>query len=427
MLESKLIFPYIHRMRSRLSIVWGILALLIAVEAIIFLARDQAAPSPLAADTSAASTDQAANVEVSLASSTDSSGAADSSTASPSASASNALKSAPDSSAVVAADKPPARDASTTPISSNTQAPQTNAVQGQAVRIQNPYSTPPRSLEAINDSVRSVLVNIFCSSNGAIRPISGSGVIIDPRGVILTNAHVAQYVLLAASPSINLSCTVRTGSPAHPAWKADVLYIPEIWVASHAHEISAGQAVIGTGEHDYALLFIGASVDGTALTESFSYLPIDSREAIGFLGDEVLVAGYPAEFLGGLAAESNLYAASSATTIKRLLTFGSGSVDLLSLGGVIEAQSGSSGGAVANPWGKLIGLITTTSSGVTTAERDLHALSLSYIARDFAVQKGQSLEAFLSGNVLEKTIAFNATQTPGLLKLYFDHLKQSQN
>ena len=411
-------------MHSRLSIVWGILALLIAVEAVIFLMRDQAVPAPLGFDTLSTTTvDQVASVEMSLASSTDLSTTTDSSVASPLVS--EKPKPAPDSSAVMPAEKPPAREGPTAPLPANTQVPQTNAAQGQAVRIQNPYSTPPRSLEAVNASVRSVLVNILCSSNGAIRPISGSGVIIDSRGVILTNAHVAQYMLLAASPSINLSCTIRTGSPARPAWKADVLYIPEVWVADHAHEINAGQAVIGTGEHDYALLYIGSSADGAASPESLPYLPIDAREAIGFPGDEVLVAGYPAEFLGGIAAENNLHAASSGTTIKRLLTFGSGTVDLLSLGGVIEAQSGSSGGAVVNPWGKLIGLITTTSSGATTAERDLHALSLSYIERDFAAQTGQSLEAFLSGSVLEKTISFNTTQTPGLLELYFDQLKQS--
>src|SRR3990167_11114710 len=279
-------------MYSRRNLIWGALALIIAVEGIVLLLRPEAAHAPISIDTSTASSSPAQFANAGL--------AVESATASP-------LEAPPaevvHSSTVVSASEPaPApvkQKISTSPtITARPQLPVSSG-QGVAVRIANPYDSAPQSFSAINDSVRSVLVNILCSSNGAIRPISGSGVIIDSRGVILTNAHVAQYMLLAASPSINLSCTIRTGSPARPAWKADVLYIPEVWVADHAHEINAGQAVIGTGEHDYALLYIGSSADGAASPESLPYLPIDARETIGFPGDEVLVAGYPAEFLGG--------------------------------------------------------------------------------------------------------------------------------
>ena len=83
-----------------------------------------------------------------------------------------------------------------------------------ATRIEHPYPTPSESSDAVNSAARAALVNILCTSRGSVRPISGSGVIIDSRGVILTNAHVAQYVLLAENPAINLSCVIRTGSPA---------------------------------------------------------------------------------------------------------------------------------------------------------------------------------------------------------------------
>ena len=65
----------------------------------------------------------------------------------------------------------------------------------QARRIQNPYSYAPVPFESIDAITRPALVNILCRPRGAgpiASPISGSGVIIDPRGVILTNAHVAQ-------------------------------------------------------------------------------------------------------------------------------------------------------------------------------------------------------------------------------------------
>src|SRR5262249_40009122 len=82
----------------------------------------------------------------------------------------------------------------------------------QATRTENPSPFPPKSFPEVNAAPRSALVNILCMpQSGALQPISGSGVFIDPRGVILTNAHVAQYVLLSESAQINLNCMIRTG------------------------------------------------------------------------------------------------------------------------------------------------------------------------------------------------------------------------
>jgi len=288
----------------------------------------------------------------------------------------------------------------------------------QIARVQNPYSTPPESFDAINTSARAALVNILCApQGGSLLPISGSGVIIDPRGIILTNAHVAQYVLLSESPSVDLSCVVRTGSPAKAEWTAVVLYIPPIWVNAHANEI-LDQHPTGTGEHDYALLYIVGSADNTPLPTQFPYVSPETREAIAFPGDQVLVASYPAEFIGGAAAQYDLYAVSSVTTIKQFLTFVSGTPDLLSLGGIIEAQSGSSGGAVVNAWDQLVGIIATTSSGTTTADRDLRAVALSYINTDLATQSGQDLNSLLQGDPASEVLAFNNDVAPTLINQY---------
>jgi S1-C subfamily serine protease len=258
---------------------------------------------------------------------------------------------------------------------------------------------------------------------GTLRPISGSGVIIDPRGVILTNAHVAQYVLLSENPRVNLICTVRTGSPASPRWKAGVLYIPSIWINSHYQEINA-ENVMGTGEHDYALLSITSDVQGNPVSGPLPYLPIETRESATNAGDTVLGAGYPAEFVGGIVAQQGLYADTSVTTIKQLLTFETGSIDVYSIGGVIEAQGGSSGGPVVNAWGYVVGIITTTSEAATTAERDLHVLSLNYIDRDIAVQTGQTIEEMLDENVSQATVDFTKNTAPDLVQKYIDYLSR---
>lgn len=292
----------------------------------------------------------------------------------------------------------------------------------QVLRIENPYPFPQESVADINAAARSALVNILCTPRGgSLSPISGSGVLIDPRGVILTNAHVAQYVLLSQDPRVNLSCVVRIGGPARAQWVPGVLYIPSVWVDAHASEIRTSKP-IGTGEHDYALLIVTASATSAPPPPSFPFIQFDTRDAIGFEGDKVLVASYPAEFLGGIAARYNLFPASSVATIGSLLTFAVRSVDAISLGGIIEAQSGSSGGAVVNAWGRLIGLISTTSSGATTAERDLHALTLSYINRDLNLQSGASLSATLDGNIALKAQVFSDETAPALIETYLDIL-----
>lgn len=291
-----------------------------------------------------------------------------------------------------------------------------------ASRVENPYETPPLPFADINTVTRSALVNIFCTPHGGgLHPISGSGVIIDPRGVILTNAHVAQYVLLSESAQVNLDCAIRMGSPASAQYIAQVLYIPSAWISLHASEINNAHP-LGTGEHDYALLTITAAANGSPLPPTFPSVSPDTREAIAFVDDDVLVASYPAELAAG-SVQMSLYPASSVTTIDRLFTFGTGSVDVVSVGGVIEAQSGSSGGAIVNAWGRLVGLITTTSEGTTTSERDLRAITASYINRDLLAQSGGGLSSLLAGDILQKTEDFTAHGAVTLLQSFAPYLK----
>ena len=292
----------------------------------------------------------------------------------------------------------------------------------EVTRIRNPYSTPALSFDDINVAARQALVNILCTSNGdSLRPISGSGTIIDPRGIILTNAHVAQYVLLGQSREINLSCVVRTGSPAQPRWIPHVLYIPAAWIQKHAADITSSHAT-GTGELDYALLYIAGTLDGTPRPTAFPALPVDTREAIGFVEDQVLAASFPAEFLGGISTESALYPSSSIARILQLMTFGSHNVDVISVGGTIQAQAGSSGGAIVNAWGRLIGVITTTSEGMTTADRDLRATTLSYINRDLATQTGLDLDTFLGLDPASVSTDFALRELPQLAQMLLKNI-----
>lgn len=289
-------------------------------------------------------------------------------------------------------------------------------------RIEDPYPFAPKSIDTINIEARQSLVNILCqTSAGSLNPISGSGVIIDSKGIILTNAHVAQYILLSSRLELGLSCEIRAGSPARSKWRAAVMYLPEAWVREHAKDIRSPKPM-GTGEYDFALLAITGNIDGSAATGPFPALPYDAREAIGFVGDRVVTAAYPAEFAGGIVTQNDLYAASAVSNIVELFTFTDRPIDLLSLGSVILAQSGSSGGAVVNEWGRLIGIITTTSTGATTGERDMRAITLSYVDRALQAQAAKSLSSMLEGDPISKAIAFMTSDAPAMTQLIINEI-----
>ena len=155
----------------------------------------------------------------------------------------------------------------------------------------------------VNDRVRNALVNIICttSSSGPFESISGSGVVIDPRGVILTNAHIAQFFLLRDYPRKDfVQCIIRTGSPAAPKYTAAPLFIPPSWIFNNAQKIVQTNPT-GNGEHDYALLYItGTVTPAVQLPAEFPFLlsALNSPP----VGTDVLEAGYAAGFLGGAAA-----------------------------------------------------------------------------------------------------------------------------
>lgn len=280
----------------------------------------------------------------------------------------------------------------------------------------------PLSLEKILSSrAHETLVNILCTKNDGKMPISGSGVLIDPRGVILTNAHVAQFLLLDSDPSIDLSCVIRTGSPAKAQWKASIVYLPTEWVELHAEDIAKTRP-LGTGEYDFALILVTDSIDTTPLPIKFPFVEFDVREKVHKTGNEVLLTAYPAEFAGNDATTASLLAFSSLTTIQNVLTFDSDTVDVFSFGAAAIAQSGSSGGSTISTDGKLIGIISTTSDGATLAQRDLRAITLAYINRALIKSTGTNLDTFLNQDVRNTSTHFMSEKAPSLAQMIIRNL-----
>lgn len=284
-------------------------------------------------------------------------------------------------------------------------------------------STPPIiGFEQINTKTREALVNILCitKSGGGVNPITGSGIIIDPRGVILTNAHIGQYYLIQNLYVPNfIDCTIRTGSPASPAYKAELLYISSRWINRNAENI-VSESPLGTGEDDFALLIINRRTDTSKpFPTTFPYVQVDSREK-NYTGQDTLVAGYAAGFLGGLYVTQDLYSTSAIAKVKEEFSFSGDTYDLLALSGTVVAQKGSSGGAVVTAENKLIGLISTVSLDKTTDARMLGAITTAHISRSMFKQSGTDLMSFLTGDIHKKAAQFQEIVAPGLAQKLID-------
>ena len=277
------------------------------------------------------------------------------------------------------------------------------------------------SPEEINTAARAALVNIYCRSQSGetIRLATGSGVIIDPRGIILTNAHVAQNFLFENAPTFgNTDCIIRAGSPASPFYDAEILYISPSWIKENAQSFKE-EDPIGTGENDFALLHITRSLrKDVPLPDTFPYLSLEQDRGRIFIGDSVLLASYPAGFLGSIAVQKDLYQTSTTANIKDIFTFQSGLVDLFSVGGNAVAQKGSSGSAVVDlNTGRVLGIIVTSSNGETTAERDLHAIVFAHMSESMKKDVGFTLEEFLSGDPSAEAALFQKNVSPALLQI----------
>lgn len=278
--------------------------------------------------------------------------------------------------------------------------------------------------EQINQKTRLAVVNILCTTGtGSLSPISGTGIIISDTGLILTNAHVAQYLLLKNFRYENfIQCIARTGSPAYPTYKLELVYISPDWIIENSKTIK-DQNPLGTGEHDFAFLRITKNIDDSIAT-NIPFVKPDTRAVID-IGENTVLVSYPAGFLGGQTIAQNLSLVSSITQIQDVFTYREGTIDLIGVGGTVVSQKGSSGGAVVDDDGELIGVISTSSDGNTTRDRDLRAITTGYISRTLEKNIGQNLEQFTNSDIEQFAKTFQTEKAPELTKILTDILKQT--
>ena len=300
----------------------------------------------------------------------------------------------------------------------------TEKIPSQTIPLAKKDPEPVPDFEVINQFARKATVNILCTTKGGeLNPISGTGVIVEPNGLILTNAHIGQYLLLKDFRQKDfIQCVARTGSPAYPKYNLELVYISPTWVENNKAQLK-DQNPKGTGEDDFAFLRITKMIDGSNMPDKFPFVTMNIRENIE-AGGPVLLVSYPAGFLGGLSILQNLNVTSAVTNIQDVYTFKDGTIDIVAVGGTVVSQKGSSGGLVVDKYSTLIGVISTSSDGDTTRDRGLNAITLAYINREMQKELYFGLKDFLSQSPITFAEIFSSTTAPSLTKLITDELKK---
>jgi len=262
-------------------------------------------------------------------------------------------------------------------------------------------SSEPETSTTPPENLGDAIVNIVCvqETDTYKRRVSGTGFFISSRGVILTNAHVGQFLLLAGVENFGeTSCSATTGTVGAPTYNVKLLYISPTWLLEHADSIN-DTAPRGTGENDFALLFVTDSDNEEIVDANFAHLPPSTSSLSKALqGDTVILVGYPREDGAKVGKR-----AVATTTVTELYTFGSGYADIVSLDSSPLGYTGASGGPVIDHFGRSIGVITTKESGTTI----LNAITMAHIDRSIKSETGRDLISTLQGNLTERAALFN--------------------
>jgi len=177
------------------------------------------------------------------------------------------------------------------------------------------------------------------AGNADIR-LEGSGVVVSPEGIVVTNAHV-----------------VSDGGRFYPAIYFNLLDPAKPYAPPHRSRLFRAQVVLKSLEADLVLLRIVADGEGNPLptTQTFEAVPLGDSRVLGFL-DEVYTVGFPK-------------AGGSTVTITRGLVAGKEELeDWIKTDA--QVTHGNSGGAAVDKSGRLVGVPTKVRPDIQPVDTD---------------------------------------------------------
>lgn len=265
----------------------------------------------------------------------------------------------------------------------------------------------------IDPTLASVRIRCLQTTDKYKRLASGTGFLINSQGVIMTNAHVAQFLLLKNTEALGKTdCQATIGTDDGTAYSLGLLYISPSWLLKHASLIDSVTPK-GTGENDFALAYITGQKNGGAITSLFPFIPpATSPLSKTIKGKEVIIVGYPR------LEDKSTPQTIATTTITDIYTFGSGYADIFSLASSTLGHQGASGGPVIDEFGRAIGILTTKDPGTTI----LNAITMAHVDRGLKSEIDFDLASYLQGNLDYKAEVFNKTVSPILQQILAEYL-----
>ena len=223
----------------------------------------------------------------------------------------------------------------------------------------------------------SSVIQIFCATQDQY--FSASGVIVNERGLVITNAHVAEIVAKVGESH----CQARHGNPA-----SSFAGLTSVFIANTSAKIDDTEVP----QHDFAFFKM--------VHPSESFTTATPTVAVARPGDLFLTLGYPSEFLESISATNNANLVFSLLTVHDLADIDNDptTAEGYLFHGGIALQQGSSGTPLFTRSGEVAGLIFATTKATTTAERDGVALMTPYIDRELKKETGQGLVEFIQSH-----------------------------
>ncbi len=283
----------------------------------------------------------------------------------------------------------------------------------------SPVITPP-VLSANQNNV----VNIYCIQKvGTLRKtFTGSGILIHSDGTLLTNAHVAQFPLVAEK-NTSVTCTARSGNKTEQSHPVKVVYVSPRWSETNAQFINTG-GTTQTGVYDYALLKITnrnmAQIGLRPVNISYETQPI---------GSSLIINSYPADILA-TSPGTNLSLMSERVSLDKRERFSSyvgetsEQFDIIETGPSTLAQRGSSGGLIATLGNNMQAMVTIVIQPRASGQnKPIRGITPYHINKDLSEYVSGGLESIsLYGSQVLET-KFAQQDKDKLANLFDSYLK----